>query len=142
MKLRCALRRTEFTEWCLTGGVPARYTGILNKPVPPVKLPFQTIFAVLIAAAVSGLRAAEFTVSNTNNAGVGSLRQAMLDANTNPGADRIVFNIPGDGLQSIRLTNALPALTDPVEIDGYTQPGSNPNTLADADNAVRLIELD
>jgi hypothetical protein len=107
-----------------------------------VKLPFQTIFAVLIAAAVSELRAAEFTVSNTNNAGTGSLRQAILDANTNPGPDRIVFNIPGDGLQSIRLTNALPALTDPVEIDGYTQPGSSPNTLADADNAVLRIQLD
>jgi hypothetical protein len=106
-----------------------------------VKLLFQTFLAVLMTAAVSGLRAAEFTVVNTNNAGAGSLRQAILDANTNPGPDRIVFNIPGDGLQTIRLTNALPALTDPVEIDGYTQPGSTPNTLADADNAIRKIEL-
>ena len=33
-------------------------------------------------------------------------------------------------------------ITDPVVIDGYTQPGSSPNTLANGDNAVLLIELD
>ena len=95
----------------------------------------------MLAAAVLGLRAADFTVINTNNAGAGSLRQAVTDANTTPGADRIVFNIPGNGVQTFRVTTALPALIDPVEIDGYTQPGSSPNTLADADNAVRKIDL-
>ena len=36
---------------------------------------------------------------------------------------------------------ALPALTETVMIDGYSQPGSSQNTLANGDNAVLLIEL-
>ena len=34
-----------------------------------------------------------FTVSNTNQTGAGSLRQAILDANAAPGLDTIVFAI-------------------------------------------------
>jgi uncharacterized repeat protein (TIGR01451 family) len=34
-----------------------------------------------------------YTVLNTNDAGAGSLRQAILDANANPGADAIDFNM-------------------------------------------------
>ena len=34
---------------------------------------------------------ATFTVENLNDAGTGSLRQAILDANTSAGADDIVF---------------------------------------------------
>ena len=51
-------------------------------------------------------------------------------------------NIPGDGVHTISLTSALPDITDPVTIDGYTQPGATPNTLAVGDNAVLEIELD
>ena len=36
--------------------------------------------------------AATFTVTNTNDSGPGSLRQAVLDANANPGADEVVFS--------------------------------------------------
>lgn len=82
-----------------------------------------------------------FTVINAGNGGVGSLRQAIVDANSNPGADMIVFDIPGSGTHVIALTSSLPPITDPVIIDGYTQPGASPNTLSDADNAVILIEL-
>jgi hypothetical protein len=85
--------------------------------------------------------ASTFTVTNTNDAGSGSLRQAILDANGNPGADNIAFNIAGAGVQTISPATALPIVTDPVVIDGYTQPGSSANTLADGDNAVLLIEL-
>ena len=35
----------------------------------------------------------------------------------------------------------LPTITSPVVIDGYTQPGASPNTLAEGNNAVLLIEL-
>src|SRR6185503_18088522 len=44
--------------------------------------------------------AATFTVINTNDSGAGSLRQAIIDANTNPGLDTISFNI-GSGPQTI-----------------------------------------
>jgi hypothetical protein len=63
-----------------------------------------------------------FIVTNTNDAGPGSLRQAILNANANPGSDVITFNI-GSGLQTITPTSTLPDISDPVVIDGTTQPG-------------------
>ena len=84
-----------------------------------------------------------FTVTNTNDSGAGSLRQAILGANANAGQnDTIVFNIPGAGVHTISPTSALPDITDSVNILGYTQPGASHNTLANGDNAVLLIELD
>jgi hypothetical protein len=85
--------------------------------------------------------ATSFTVINTSDLGVGSLRQAILDANANPGQDIIAFNIPGTGVQTITPNSALPAVTESVVIDGYIQPGSSPNSLMDGNNAVLLVEL-
>ncbi len=82
-----------------------------------------------------------FAVVNTNEGGAGSLRQAILDANANAGADAISFNIPGGGVRTITPASPLPDITDSVVIDGYTQPGSSPNTVTTGDNAVLLIEL-
>lgn len=93
------------------------------------------------ASAETRAAVATFIVSNTNDTGAGSLRQAILDANANAGADTIAFNIPGTGVQTISPLAALPTISDAVVIDGYTQPGSSVNTLADGDNAVLLIEL-
>lgn len=62
-------------------------------------------------------------VTNTNDSGTDSLRQAILDANATVGADLIAFNIGSDGVQTIAPTSALPTITDPVTIDGTTQPG-------------------
>ena len=84
-----------------------------------------------------------FVVVNTNNAGPGSLRQAILDANVLiNGGDRITFNIPGTGVRVISPTNALPAITDPVTIDGYTQPGATTNSATASFNGNLLIQLD
>lgn len=66
---------------------------------------------------------AQIIVSNTNDEGAGSLRQAILDANTNPGPDTITFNILNGGPQIIRLDAALPTITETVHLDGSTQPG-------------------
>jgi hypothetical protein len=77
---------------------------------------------MIFAAETPPLRGAVFTVINTNHTGPGSLRQAIFDANTNAGADSISFNIPSGGL-TISLTNPLPALVEPVQIDATTQPG-------------------
>lgn len=82
-----------------------------------------------------------FTVTNTNDSGAGSLRQAITDANNNAGADTINFNIPGAGVKTITPLSALPTITEAVTIDGYTQPGASPNTLASGDNAVLLVEI-
>jgi hypothetical protein len=66
------------------------------------------------------------TVTNTADSGPGSLRLAILDANSHPGADTIDFAI-GSGLQTIPVGSTtgtpLPAITDNVTIDGTTQPG-------------------
>ncbi len=60
-----------------------------------------------------------------------TLREAISAANAKPGADVINFNIPGiGGTLTVAPTSALPSITDPVTIDGYTQPGASANTLA------------
>src|SRR5262249_28374341 len=59
----------------------------------------------------------------TADSGPGSLRQAILDANNAPGLDTISFAIPGDGVQTISPATELPAIADPVLIDGSSQPG-------------------
>ena len=65
-----------------------------------------------------------FPVITTANSGPGSLRQAILDANTSPGNDLITFAIPGAGVHTIALQEApLPPITGTVTIDGTTQPG-------------------
>src|SRR5262245_27768694 len=77
------------------------------------------------------LAPATFTVVNTNDTGAGSLRQAILDANAQAnvgGPDRVEFNIPGSGVHTITPLSALPDITDPGTIDGYTQPGAVMNT--------------
>ena len=86
--------------------------------------------------------AAILVVTNTTDSDAGSLRQAILDSNASVGVlDTITFNISGAGVQTIVPLTILPAITDPVVIDGYTQPGSSPNTLAIGNNSVHLIEL-
>src|SRR6476646_7194241 len=42
-----------------------------------------------------------YTVTNTNDSGANSLRQAILNANGNTGPDTIQFNIPGAGVHTI-----------------------------------------
>lgn len=67
---------------------------------------------------VVGANAATLTVDTTADAGVGTLRQAMIDAVTNGAANDIVFNIPTsdpgyDGPTNrftITLTTSLPAI--------------------------------
>jgi hypothetical protein len=122
-----------------------------------------------------------YFVTNTSDSGAGSLRQAILDANsaatgTPTSPDLIQFNIPTNdpghlyytnlanqttavttatddttivGIDpawkhswwSIQPSSALPIITDPVIIDGYTQPGASKNTLSIGDNAVLKIDL-
>ena len=76
--------------------------------------------------------------------GTCTLRAAIEQANASAGADTIAFSIPGPGVHTISPTAYLPILTDDggVTIDGYSQPGSSPNTLAVGDNAVLTIEID
>ncbi len=65
---------------------------------------------------------ANYVVSTATDAGLGSLRQALLDANGNLGIDAISFAI-GGGSKSIELLSELPSITESVSIDATTQPG-------------------
>src|SRR5262249_36601418 len=83
-----------------------------------------------------------FTVTNTNDSGTGSLRQAITDANS-MGGGTINFNIPGAGVHTISPLTVFPTITQTVTIDGYSQPGSSANTNPTTMglNAVITIEL-
>jgi hypothetical protein len=66
-------------------------------------------------------------VTNTNDAGAGSLRQAIIDANGTPALDNITFSIPvatdpncvvATGVCTIALASGRPFISTPVIIDG------------------------
>jgi hypothetical protein len=107
------------------------------------------LVAALMAASLmltaKPAHAADFTVTSANGFGQGTLDQAIRAANDNPGADTIKFNIPqGEGgpVRVISSSFGMPAITDPVTIDGYSQPGSRPNSRqTGGTNAVILIEI-
>ena len=68
--------------------------------------------------------ASTLVVTNTNQSGPGSLYQAIVDANDPGPRDTITFNIPGAGPHTIAPTaRSCRSITQPVVIDGTTQPG-------------------
>jgi uncharacterized delta-60 repeat protein len=65
-----------------------------------------------------------FTVYNTNDSGIGSLRQALLNANSAGGGTTVDFDIQTATPWVITLEDNLPAITETdVIIDASTQPG-------------------
>ena len=99
----------------------------------------------IVLGAFSGISgAATFTVTNINDSGAGSLRQAITDANAAGGADTIAFTIVGSGVHTIVPASAFPQITGPTTIDGYTQPGAVANTNGPelGTNAQLMIEID
>lgn len=95
-------------------------------------------FSRAIRAVQGGLK---ISVTNTNDSGAGSLRAAITAANASADPNTIVFAIPGDGTLTISPTSSLPTITTPVLIDGYTQPGTSPNTLLEGSNAVLRVAV-
>ena len=88
-------------------------------------------FVIIILLTASVLFANEIVVTNTNDSGAGSLRQAIYQANATPfDPDSIVFHIPKSdpnyvdslGVWVIRPDSALPAITgEGTIIDGRSQ---------------------
>ena len=66
---------------------------------------------------------ATFVVTNPFGAGMGTLRQAIQDANSLPGHDLIEFDILGGGPHTIMSGTPMPEIFDSVTIDATTQPG-------------------
>ena len=79
---------------------------------------------IAIVGALGTLRvaAATFTVTSSVATGPGSLAQAILDANANPGPDIIAFDIADPFGRTIS-TVGIPDITEAVTIDGTTQSG-------------------
>jgi len=73
-------------------------------------------------------------VTNSNDSGPGSLREALTLADADVSIDSILFNIPGAGVHTINLLSELPELRRFLVIDGTSQPGNFP--------MVGLIEID
>ncbi|MGH2963762.1 MAG: hypothetical protein ACRDMH_00015 [Solirubrobacterales bacterium] len=72
-----------------------------------------------------------------------TLRAALQQADDASDANTIAFDILGGGVHRIAPLSALPDITQPATIDGYTQHGASVNTkgLAHGDNAALRIEL-
>jgi CSLREA domain-containing protein len=127
----------------------------------PTVTPYQTV-----TNSPDVTTAMTFTVTSTadtdgTTCGAGcTLRQAVNASNSNPppmGATNLIaFSIPSTDsgcdptthVCTIALTDCLGrsgnfcfGLSEPVIVDGYTQPGASQNTLAIGDNAVMLIKI-
>lgn len=83
------------------------------------------------------------TVTSTANSGAGSLRQAILDSNQTANSEVIRFNLGSAAgcPYTIEPTSLLPAITSPLTIDGWSQPGSSPNTETTSDDSERCVVL-
>jgi CSLREA domain-containing protein len=127
-------RAEDFT---VTLGTPTP-NGTLGSPVTAtVTIPGGDVPAALVVNTNDDL------VDGLCDASHCSLREAIIAANFDSSPNTISFNIPGAGVKTITPGAALPDITNPVTIDGYTQTGASVNTLPDGGtNAVLLIELD
>ena len=112
---------------------------------------------LLPAAPLAGESSGTFTVTSSgdapdSNQGDGvcatssgcTLRAAITEANLHYGPDTIRFNIPGSGPAQIVITSRLPTINDAsgaTTIDGYSQPGSSPNTNLLTSNATIRVEV-
>lgn len=89
---------------------------------------------------------AEFVVSHTGGAGLGSFKQAFVEADAHPDVgsarDRIRFAIPGNGPHTIGIAGlSLLQSSGRLEIDGSTQTGYVANTASIGTNAQLPIDI-
>jgi CSLREA domain-containing protein len=96
-----------------------------------------TVILALLALTFSAIgvtpaHAAAFTVTNLNDSGAGSLRQAITDANAAAGADTITFSVSG----TITLGSILPNIADAA---GLTMDGTGQTVTISGGNLVRVL---
>lgn len=70
-----------------------------------------------------------------------TLRAAIQTANADPDRDVIVFGFGGSKARTIRVPKALPAITEPVVINGYSAPNTRPNSRLIGSNARLRVVL-
>jgi len=90
---------------------------------------------LLVSLVAASLNAAVFTVTNTNDSGTGSLREAMNGvATSSDSSNTIAFSI-GTGPVTIKPLYQFAYLTKPVIVDGTTQPGFNGKPIVEIDGS-------
>jgi len=101
----------------LLGGSPALNAGNASGSASDQRgLPRPAGIADIGAVEMQG----PLVVSNANDAGGGSLRQALTDANANgPGLDDIVFGQALDTGSTINLASALPTISSALTVSGF-----------------------
>jgi len=134
--------------------------------IRPVEFRRSVTFLAAAAGLFFAVRSATASVITVNSAadtvandGQCTLREALTAANTNtasgaaagecaagqasPTVDTIVFNIPGVGVHTVTPASSLPAITEAVIINGFSQPGASANANGPGlgSNAVLLIEI-
>ena len=122
--------------------------GPLERMEPRALLATLTVNSVADAVnADGGLTLREAIMVSNGDLAVSSLsaqEQAQVSGPlaTGPAPNTIAFDLPGSGVRTISPTSELPTISKPLVIDGYTQAGAHPNTLAVGTNAALLVALD
>lgn len=114
---------------------------------PSRLLPSLLLIALNVIAVAAP--ASTFVVTSTTDPGDGicnatcTLREAIAAANLTVAADTINFAIPTPITGELRITPAtpLPTVTQPLTIDGYSQPGAAVNSHPTASNALIRIRI-
>lgn len=81
------------------------------------------------------------TVTSTDDTDDGNcdshctLREAINISNSTPNQQTIAFNIPGAGVKTIQPSSMLPTISDPIIINGTTQPGFNGTPIIEIDGS-------
>jgi hypothetical protein len=112
-------------------------SGVRNLKVWAVLLMAALAAGMLMTAVLAGpAQATTFPVTNTNDSGEGSLRQAISDANASAGEDTINFD-PSLSGQTITLGSQL-TIADSA---GLTIDGGSANITVSGNNAVRVFDV-
>ena len=92
---------------------------MMNKPTSKRIVISVAVVCIALALlpATKRVSANNFIVTTLNDSGLGSLRQAILDANANPGADTIIFQAGLTGTITLT-TGQLPIITENLTING------------------------
>ncbi len=135
---QAGLRTTDssgnYTDELIVGGNYSVTPSLLGFNFAPASATFNSFSASQIANFTATRQS--FVVTNANNHGAGSLREAITNANATLGPDTITFDIPGPGVKTINPLTALPEITDQVVIDATTQPGYAGTPLIEIDGSM------
>lgn len=99
----------------------------------PVFKTGKLIIVIGVAAAFGPAATAEFVVTSLDDDGAGTLREAIAQAEANPGSDKISFGVSGQ----ITLAATLPSINDDLTVDSSGQ-----DVIVSGDNAVRVFIVD